>query len=346
MVIRHVALAAAALVLGGCTSSPQPGPVPTVDGAPAPHIATSPGPFDSGPVGAPTTGAYVGAWVRPIRLTQPGRIAAVRSYEAALGRPLDIVHTYRRFDEQFLSESDRVFQREGAVLMISWASGDTRSITLGLHDDLIRTRARELLGTTAPVLLRFRWEMDRPNLSATMWSPEDYVAAWRHVRRIFAEERVRNASWVWCPTAEGFATGRAPAYYPGDAEVDWLCVDVYAASRLRPLAELLAPFLTWAANRPRPIVIGEYGVAVAWGSASRQAWLRDAGRLFKANPQIKAVSYFESNPDGEPHGFRLTDDPATFRSLVELVQQPYFNPTRRAAEPASRRTAYGASWRR
>ena len=53
-----------------------------------------------------------------------------------------------------------------------------------------------------------------------------------------------NVSWVWCPTVGGFASGEAPAYYPGDDEVDWTCVDVYAGSVLRPMSELLDPFLT------------------------------------------------------------------------------------------------------
>jgi hypothetical protein len=179
-----------------------------------------------------------------------------------------------------------------------------------------------------PLLLRFRWEMDRPNLRATMWSPEDFIAAWRHVRRIFAEERVSNVSWVWCPTAEGFMRGDAPAFYPGDDAVDWTCVDVYAGNDFRPLSALLEPFLTWAGQRPKPIIIGEFGVAKAWGSAGRAAWLRDARRVFKDNPQIKAVSYFESNPDGNGvnQQFRLRDDPPAFRAFVELSRDPYFNP--------------------
>jgi hypothetical protein len=318
---------AVALLAAGCAGPParppEPPPMPTADGPP-PRIATDAGPFASGPVRAPAAGAYVGAWVRPARLTQPGRVTAVRGFEAALGRPLDIVHSYRRFDQRFLTASDREFLRHGAVLMLSWAGGDTRSTTLGRHDDLIRARARELRSAGGAVLLRFRWEMDRPNLAATMWSPEDYVAAWRHVRRIFEAEGVRNASWVWCPTAEGFAHGRAPAFYPGDEAVDWICVDVYAGGRLRPPTELLTPFLRWAARRPRPIVIGEFGVARTWGSAARKAWLREAAELFRANPQIKAVSYFESDPERERHGFSLTGDAPALDAFVDMVHDPYF----------------------
>jgi hypothetical protein len=314
-------LAAACDKPGPTTTTPSVGPVPTA-------IATFQGPFNAGPVAPPATGAYVGAWVKPDQFTQPGRLAAVDTLQAALGRRLDVVNTYRRFEEDFGTESDLQFVRRGAVLMVSWASGDTRSITMGRHDDLIRAQARRIKAAGTPILLRFRWEMDRPNLRATMWSAGDYIAAWRHVRQLFAFEAVRNVSWVWCPTAEGFAAGQAPAFYPGDDAVDWVCVDVYAAFKLRPLGDLLSPFLTWAASRPKPIIIGEFGVARGWGSAARAAWLRDAAREFKANPQIKAISYFESDPDGNgvKQQFRLLDDPPALAGLADLAQDPYFNP--------------------
>lgn len=319
------------VVLGGCglhrRAEPEPTPSPDLTRSPT-AIATRGGPFDSGPVRPPAHGAYLGAWVKPSVFTQPGRVAAVDEWEVALDRRLRIVNTYRRFEDEFGTESDLEFLRQGKLLMLSWASGDTRSITSGLHDELIREQARRIRAVRRPILLRFRWEMDRPNLRATMWSAADFIAAWRHVQRIFAAERVRNAAWVWCPTAEGFHRGEAPAFYPGDGAVDWTCVDVYAGNQFQSLGDLLEPFFTWAAARPKPIIIGEFGVARAWGSAQRAAWLRDAARTFKANPQVKAVSYFESDPDGNgvTQQFRLAGDAPAFTAFADLTRDPYFNP--------------------
>jgi hypothetical protein len=331
---RLTALLVALVALAGCdlAGRPEPAPTPTPDlSRPPTAVATRTGPFDSGPVRPPARGAYLGAWVKPDQITQPGRIAAVDELESALDRRLRIVNTYRRFEDEFGTLSDREFLYQRKILMLSWASGDTRSITAGHHDDLIRAQARRIKAVRRPILLRFRWEMDRPNLRATMWSPEDFVAAWRYVQQIFVAERVRNVSWVWCPTAEGFMRGEAPAFYPGDDAVDWTCVDVYAGNDFRPLGELLGPFLSWAAARPKPIIIGEFGVARSWGSARRAAWLRDAARTFKANPQVKAVAYFESNPEGNgaTQQFRLSDDAPAFRAFAELTRDRYFNPGRR-----------------
>jgi hypothetical protein len=319
------------LLLAGCTSHERPKPAPT----PSPNltgpplaVAVNPGPFDSGPFKPPEQGAYVGAWIKPDELTHTGRLLAVDGLERNLGRRLKIVNTYRRFDQLAGTTSDRELLAQGATLMISWATGDNRSILDGGHDRLIRQQAEAIRRIKRPVLLRMRWEMDRPNLRATMWSAEDYIAAWKYVRNVFAQERAGNVSWVWCPTAEGFIRGDAPAFYPGDDQVDWTCVDVYAGNVFQPIGRLMGPFLQWAAQHPKPIIIGEFGVAKAWGSAGRAAWLTDAERTFKANQQIKAVAYFESDPDGNgpKQQFQLTGDQPAFRAFARLTKDPYFNP--------------------
>ncbi|MBW6432551.1 endoglucanase [Actinoplanes hulinensis] len=326
-----IATALVLLLLGGCFSGDREEPVPT----PSPDLSSPPravainrGPFQAGPFEAPQRGAYLGAWIKPDELTQVGRLAAVGALEQSLGRKLHFINTYRRFEQMMGTPSDAAFLADGAKLMISWATGDNRSILAGEHDELIREQARAIRKIKDPVMLRMRWEMDRPNLRATMWSGEDYIAAWRYVRKIFREEKADNVSWVWCPTAEGFIRGDAPAFYPGDDQVDWTCVDVYAGFEFQPIGTLMGPFLEWAAQRPKPIVIGEFGVAKAWGSEGRAAWLKDAERTFKVNKQIKAVAYFESDPDGNGPNqqFQLAGDERAFKAFLRLVRDPYFNP--------------------
>jgi hypothetical protein len=318
------------LLVAACSSEkerPAPTPSPDLTRRP-PAIAVDRGPFESGPVAAPARGALVGAWIKPEELTHVGRLAAVDGLEADLGRPLNIVNTYRRFEQKVGTSSDRELQAQGATLMVSWATGDNRSILDGEHDALIHKQAAAIRRLRRPVLLRMRWEMDRPNLRPTMWSGDDFIAAWKYVRAIFRDERATNVSWVWCPTAEGFVRGDAPDFYPGDDQVDWTCVDVYAGETFAPIGDLMRPFLQFAARHPRPIIIGEFGVAKAWGSASRAAWLRDAVRTFKANPQIKAVTYFESDPagNGPTKQFRLTGDKPAFKAFHAMATDPYFNP--------------------
>ena len=313
--------------LAGCTGGEAPPPV-NLDRTPAP-IATEEG-LHGGPISPPSTGALLGAWVKPRVFSQPQRVQAVDQFERRIDRRLDIVNSYRPFTEHFFTNSDRRFMKDGSVLMLSWAGADTRAITLGRYDDLIRDRAQTVAVLGTPLMIRFGWEMDRPNLRASMWSGQDYIASWNHVRKIFQEEGATNVSWVWCPTAEGFGTGEAPKFYPGDAQVDWLCVDVYATSTLEGIGDLLAPFLRWAAAHPRPIIVGEYGVSRAHPPTERAKWLRNATAVFKANPQIKAVSYFESDPeDASTLQFSLTPDPAAMDAFAAMAKDGYFRPDRK-----------------
>jgi hypothetical protein len=282
-----------------------------------------PAPLASSPVPPPSTGALLGAWVKPESLTQKGRLRAVVDFEQKLGRRLDVVNTYRRFDENFFNASDESIAAGGSTLMLSWASTDTDEITAGADDDLIRARARELRAFGKPVLLRFRWEMDRPGLRDTVHSGASFIAAWRHVRAVFTAEGATNASWVWCPTAEGYNGGYAQQFYPGDDQVDWVCADVYAGQKLAPIGELSAGFLAFSDKHPsKPAMLGEFGVARSWGDSRRAAWLRDADATFKAHPRIRAVMYFESDANA---GFDLAGDPQAFAAFRSLAREPYFN---------------------
>jgi hypothetical protein len=213
-------------------------------------------------------------------------------------------------------------------LLISWAATETAAITAGGEDALIRARARDIAALGVPVLLRWRWEMDRPNLREIVGSPQDYVAAWKHIRAIFAEENVTNVGWVWCPHAQGFADASrdAAAYYPGDDQVDWLCADVYAEPEGATFAQAVEPFLTWAAERPQPIVIGEFGVR----RGDRGGWLRDAWKVVERYPKIKVLVYFDGQSkanDGFDH--RLARTPDAVAAFREMVRTPYFDPAGR-----------------
>jgi hypothetical protein len=98
-----------------------------------------------------------------------------------------------------------------------------------------------------------------------------------------------------------------------------------------PLGDHLRPFFAWTAQHPtKPVMIGEFGVARAYDPAKRAAWIRNGAAVFKANPQVKAVLYFESDPeDRKPDGqFSIADDPAALAAFVELAKDPYFNPRR------------------
>jgi hypothetical protein len=304
----------------GATAEPESGEPTARQPPPVVEVTDLP---RQGP-GPPPSGALLGAWVSPDEYTQAGRLRAVEDFERVIGRRLDVVHLFEAWHDPFPSESDRAFAASGRVVMLSWGGTDTRVIASGSQDEWIRQRARAVRDLGVPVLLRWRWEMDRPNLSAEIWSPQDYVAAWKHIRAVFAEEQVTNVGWVWCPHARGFVdTSRdAAAYYPGDDEVDWLCADVYAEPDGSSFRDAVGPFLTWAAGHPKPIIIGEFGIQ----HGDRATWFQDAYRFVEAYPQIKGLVYFHGVSKGERnYDHSLRRSPDALDAFRKGATSPHFN---------------------
>jgi len=328
------AVVAAVIALG--TPSPSPSRA-----AGSPPTATSPSPSPPSPVRSPAppgvkpvppaNGTWIGAWVKPTQATPDGRLAAVADFEHRLGRPLDIVHVYHTWDEAFPSADDRAFAAAGKNVLLSWAGTSTTAIAAGQYDDLIRQRARDLKAWGAPVLLEWRWEMDRPNLQAEVNGAQNYIAAWKHIRAIFTAESVSNVSWVWCPLAVGFVDNRAQPFYPGDDQVDWLCADTYPTKAVKPFDVALRPFLGWAAAHPKPIVVGEFGMKKERGEDVRQQWLSAMGTFVATQPKIKALLYFDADhTDSTPsYDMSLRTAPGSMAVFSAISREAHFDVWRR-----------------
>lgn len=306
---------------GAASSSPGP------PFSPEPQVSTTVNPAEA-PI-PPVRGALLGAWVSPAVYTQVNEIDAVDSLQQELGRKLSIVHIYLTWQARFPRSSDEAFLSQGSILLISWAGTDTQQIISGADDGWIRTRALQIKALHRPVFLEWRWEMDRPNLRAQMGSGPDFVAAWDHIRAIFAAVGVDNAAWVWCPTANGFIDGQAPAFYPGDSEVDWICADAYPQPGVyESFASTVAPFLRWASHHPKPVMIGEFGVPQSYSEQQRAQWLHAAQQVVLADSQIKALVYFDASPagPGSERSFSLDAGSAALAAFRSMARLPYFNP--------------------
>jgi beta-mannanase len=289
---------------------------------------------DPRPPAIPKYGAYFGAFTLTGAPTEENLISSFNSLAVQACRPLEIAHTYLRWGTTFPTSSSSTFASHGADVLVSWTGTDTRTIISGAADATITATAREIKAFGWPVFLEFRWEMDRPNLASTVHSPSDYIAAWDRVRRLFTAVGTPNVSWVWCPTAAGFATGHAQLYYPGSNEVDWVCADAYPSTdfgpqQYQPLRRLLRPFLNWAQTQGKPVMIGEFGVPKSYSPGQRTDWLEQARVTLTAGRQIKAVAYFDYDPVGAPpsQNYALGDDPNVLSAFRDLATDPYFRPT-------------------
>ena len=143
------------------------------------------------------------------------------------GRTVDIAQAFYAFSKPFPTEDESRHLAAGRIPLVSWNGTNTEAIVAGDHDELIRERAVALRDLGDRILLRWFWEMDGNNKADMAISPDAYVAAWMYLREIFAGVGAINVEWVWCPNAWAWEVGSPEPFYPGDANVDWICADGY-----------------------------------------------------------------------------------------------------------------------
>ena len=283
----------------------------------------------------PSRGALFGAYVNPTMRWGGDRTGRgeVRQLEAALGRTLDLVHSYHEWDERFPTQLERWSVAGGRIPIASWTATPLDRILNGSQDHLIRARARAVRRLKRAIFIRWGWEM---NGTWFPWSgaangrdPGRYVAAWRRIHAIFRDERATNAVWVWCPN--GASSPDEPwnhwrNYDPGDRYVDWVGIAMYnwgirrSWSSWRSFASLIAPLYRDYARR-KPIMIAETASVEAGGSKAR--WIDDARRSIKrAFPSIGAFVWFHAN---YVEDWRINTSADAFAAFRRMAKDPYFH---------------------
>lgn len=231
----------------------------------------------------------------------------------------------------------RTVAERGATPMITWEPWDPAAgaeqpryrpelVARGDFDAYLRSWAEDLAGWDGPVFLRMFHEM---NADWYPWGagvsgnePGHLVAAWRHVRSVFAAAGADNVRWVWCPDA---GPGEVPlaALYPGDPWVDWVGLDGYNWGANRPESgwrsfdEVFADaYAELTALTERPLMIAETASSEKGGDKAR--WISDAfASLPDRFPCVRAVGWFdEARPDGDWPVDTSTASLAAFRAAV------------------------------
>jgi mannan endo-1,4-beta-mannosidase len=330
---RRVMIKSAPSAPGASPSPPVTSPSAAATSGPTPNSApSSPEPVPPAtpepPATPPTSSDYWGAWIGPqfTGTPAPQDMNAVSDFEALSGKPLSLLETYSPWavcpgsscapNQAFPAAELEKIRSYGAVPMFSWASernGEVdepeyqlADIIAGTYDSYIRTWATEAKAWGHPFFLRFDWEMNGnwfPWGKGVNGNQEgEYVAAWQHVHKIFAEVGATNASWVWCPYVDpnGGAALQSSALYPGDEYVDWTGLDGYNKGTAksvpwRTFAYLFGPDyreITETLAPSKPMLIAE--VASSESGGSKGAWIEEMfAQIPAAFPKVRGLMWFD-----------------------------------------------------
>jgi hypothetical protein len=215
----------------------------------------------------------------------------------------------------------------GRIPLITIGNGaSTAEVAEGRHDVYLRQLSEAVRKLGKPVFIGYAQRMDAEGNDRWVDSPESFVAAWRHVREVFAGLPV---SWVWTPTADGFSSGAAERFYPGDQAVDWIAADGHNSvgcgeqAGWRELSELFDDFYLWGSAKGKPLMIGDTGSVEDPADAGRKAaWFDNAARRLPTEmPNVKALVYFDARKVCD---YRVATSAGSLEGFKRLAVDPYF----------------------
>jgi len=182
-------------------------------------------------------------------------------------------------------------------------------INAGIYDSYFKEWAEDVAEYGYPFFFRWAWEM---NGTWFKWgrdaagNPAAYVQAWRRLHSIAVGAGASNITWVWCPNVDSSNSPFNSSLYPGDAYVDWTCMDGYneGGTGWRSFSEIFgATYTALVSMAPsKPIMIGETASAegphfVGPKEFGKQTWITEAlaYELPVLYPKIKAINWFNWN---------------------------------------------------
>jgi beta-mannanase len=229
----------------------------------------------------------------------------------------------------------------GAIPVVTWEPWDDtqgpfqpayalRTIIAGNYDHYIQQWAHDARVWGHLIYLRFAHEM---NGDWYPWSqgvngntPAEYVAAWRHIVRIFREEGATNVQWIWSPNVIYDGSTPLSELYPGDNYVDWVGLDGYnggpaLSHKWLSFDLVFAPSYEALANlTSKPMMITETASAEAGGDKAawiRQGLLEDLPVKF---PRVRAVIWFNENKETDWRVNSSMQSLAAYREVVAALK--------------------------
>lgn len=325
-----------AVTAQGAAGGQPAGSLPTGSASPS-RSSPSPAPSSTAtnaqpPLAPPSGAIYLGAFVNASGVHGGQTQTMVSTLESQIGRKLALDLHYYGWNATFPGSSEADDAANGRIPVISWNCGASdASVASGAQDANIVAHANALKSYGKPVFLRYLWEMNLPDTADGRtqcydpgtdgpngsFSPSQFVAAWNHIKKVFAANGVTNVVWLWNPSSGG---ADPTPYYPGAQNVDWVGFDDDDANNASFGATFSAAYARFA-PLGKPILIGETGAT----AQNQAAFLQAAPSTLRGQlPGVKGIIYFDA-VGASDEDWRLTPD--GIGALTTAGRDPYLSAT-------------------
>lgn len=316
-------------------------PSTTIGGSTAPTKGAS-GPCRTAALLVPTCGALWG--VSP-------DYDGLDTLEKRTGRKFDLVQYWHGIDQGDVPRpAELKTAAQGRVLHYNfaaknWGAGPARyaDIAAGKYDAAIDQQARNFKKFGKRVFVTFDHEADQKS-RRQRGTPQQFVAAWRHMHDRYRAEGADNVVWVWVVTGYPGNFSQVPALYPGNDYVDWVSWEAENGAGCPPtnrdpakaqsFEQLMSPFYKWlktdgvkaGIDAKKPYMITGFGTIYYPSDPGLSArWYREVPGVLKRYPQVKAVQLWNSTL-GPTCNFRITTTPDITKAFARAGQVPHVNP--------------------
>ncbi len=291
----------------------------------------------------PLVGCYHGIF----RQDLPPDMGRLDSYEELAGKKVALVTWYVDWSESFPENDCKKIYDAGALAVVTWEPWywDKRGtiylkeINDGKFDSYIRHWAKGAKKWKKPVFIRLAHEFNGNwypwGIAKNGEDPKVFAEFFRHVVKIFRDEKVTNVQWVWTPYCEPIpktSWNDCVRAYPGDEYVDWVGYSLYNFGNSRPgakwreFAEMAEPLYTafQQAFPSKPLMLPE--VSCAEGGGDKAKWIEAMGRDLKEKfPRVLALCWFDIMKETD---WRMDSSIGSVVAYQGVVRDPFFKVNR------------------
>jgi hypothetical protein len=252
----------------------------------------------------------------------PGGWSQITQFTDATGVKPRIVLYYSSWHNPFsTSFAQAAWGHDAYVLVQLEPKGvPLASIAAGSSDAYLRSYADAVRAFGHPVILSFGHEMNGTWYS---WGdghtpPSTFVAAWRHIVRVFRAAGAANVTWLWTVNSIEGASSSLSQWWPGAAWVNWTGIDGYYYQATDSFGSLfgstIADIRTFSSA---PVLIAETAVGT---TADRESQIDALFAGVRAERLAGVVWFDEAQHAGLYHqDWRLEDDPNALAAFTAAV---------------------------
>jgi plastocyanin len=306
------------------------------------------GPLVVNPPGLPQTGALFGAYISVDCVwTGCTRQEAQINVEDQAMRQMALDRQFYLWDENWPTTDDVWSAQAGRTLILSWdplhGNGTPlqwSDISAGVFDSAIDAQAEKIKAFPYPFYFVFHHEpANAPPAGGSFGTPDQFIAAWRHVHDRFVADGVTNVSYMLVLFASTYKNGKGDLYYPGDRYTDILSADGYnwyqCGGPWESFQSVFAPYYSFGLAHRKPMIVAEWGTGEDPADPNRKAqWFTDALATAKSWPELKGIAYYDSGRN--PLCLRwINTSPESQTAFQDIGANPWFNPSPDTTAPVT-----------